>query len=192
MLLLLSWFALSWFSHFRAGPKPRHCLISSPALPNGARRFGRTSRASRHRLPVPPSSSHSGMHRIRDYPRMRGEYHNNIRDSTCFQGPFARVREVPERDGHRERQRRQGQGHEIRPSSNEPRGLHVLPDAGEPAYSTGNEKRQGTCPGDEPRLFLAQIGHRHLAPKLDVFSNATKPPLRLDKHDGQKPPRGNA
>ena len=64
--------------------------------------------------------------------------------------------------------------------------------AGELAYSTGNEKRQGTCPGDEPRLFLAQIGHRHLAPKLDAFSNAAKPPRNLDKHDGQKPPRGNA
>ena len=123
---------------------------------------------------------------------MRGEHHNNTRDSTCFQGSFARVREAPERDGHRERQRRQGQGHEIRPSPNEPRGLHVLPDAGEPAYFTGNEKRQGTCPGDEPRLFLAQIGHRHLAPKLDAFSNAAKPPRNLDKHDGQKPSRGNA
>lgn len=63
---------------------------------------------------------------------------------------------------------------------------------GRTRYSTGNEKRQGICSGDEPRLFLAQIGYRHLAPKLDAFSNDAKPPRNLDKHDGQKPPRGNA
>ena len=50
-------------------------------------------------------------------------------------------------------------------------------------YSTGNEKRQGICSGDEPGLFLARIGYRHLAPKLDAFFNAAKPSLRLDKHD---------
>lgn len=63
---------------------------------------------------------------------------------------------------------------------------------GRTRYSTGNEKRQGICSGDEPRLFLAQTGYRHLAPKLDAFSNAVKPPRNLDKHDGQKPSRGNA
>lgn len=54
---------------------------------------------------------------------------------------------------------------------------------GRTRYSTGNEKRQGICSGDEPRLFLAQIGYRHLAPKLDAFSNDATPPLHLDKHD---------
>ena len=63
---------------------------------------------------------------------------------------------------------------------------------GRTSYSTGNEKRQGICLGDEPGLFLAQIGYRHLAPKLDAFSNAAKPPRNLDKYDSQKPPRGNA
>ena len=63
---------------------------------------------------------------------------------------------------------------------------------GRTRYSAGNEKRQGICSGDEPKLFLAQIGYSHLAPKLDTFSNAATPPLRLDKYDGQKPPRGNA
>ena len=63
---------------------------------------------------------------------------------------------------------------------------------GRTRYSTGTEKRQGICPGDEPRLFLTQIGYRHLAPKLDAFSNAAKPPRNLDKYDSQKPPRGNA
>lgn len=53
----------------------------------------------------------------------------------------------------------------------------------EPAYSTGNEKRQVICPSNEPGPFLAQIDHRHLAPKLDAFSNDAKPPPHLDKHD---------
>ena len=69
--------------------------------------------------------------------------------------------------------------------------LEALRD-GRTRYSAGDEKRQGICSGDEPRLFLAQIGYSHLAPKLDTFSNAATPPLRLDKYDGQKPPRGNA
>ncbi|WP_443730573.1 hypothetical protein [Slackia isoflavoniconvertens] len=63
---------------------------------------------------------------------------------------------------------------------------------GRTCYSTGNEKRQGICSGDKPRLFLAQIDYRHPAPKLDAFSNDAAPPRNLDKYDSQKPPRGNA
>ena len=62
---------------------------------------------------------------------------------------------------------------------------------GRTRYSKGNEKRQGICPATNPGFSWRRLIIATWRPNW-IHSNAATPPPHLDKHDGQKTPRGNA